>query len=243
LKMERAILVILDWDLNRSTPLKFLEIIHTLLFCHQPQLLEDVALGLTPTKHLERLTWKMQRIVANHQVALGFRPAIVAVASLSVDLEAIDVTDWQLVTVTLEKICQIEGEDRHQLTKCRNLIVRLLSAGERKSTSSTTTATPGGRGGGRGIEAEMEIKRLAGNAKLKRKHVPSESAETTTEGGSVKPTAVSTTKTKGTTLKRVFNIAESPCKSEARCEEEAAKKSVAATERFQALQGLCINIY
>merc|ERR1711990_843721 len=31
LKMERAILVILDWDLNRSTPLKFLEIIHTLM--------------------------------------------------------------------------------------------------------------------------------------------------------------------------------------------------------------------
>ena len=72
LKMERVLLTVLEWDLNRPTPLRFLEILHTLLMCHQPQLLEDVALGLTPAKHLEKLTWKMQKIVACHQVGSGF---------------------------------------------------------------------------------------------------------------------------------------------------------------------------
>jgi len=144
LRTERLILMTLDWDLNRPTPLKFLEILHTLLMCHQPQLLEDVALGLTPAKHLERLTWKMQRIVANHQLVLRYRPAVLAVALLSVDLESIGVSDWQLVSATLEKICQVGSassggsgtasgsEDRHKLTKCKNLIVRVL-AGDRGS--------------------------------------------------------------------------------------------------------------
>merc|ERR1711931_602959 len=135
--MERLILTTLDWDLNRPTPLKFLEILHTLLMCHQPQLLEDVALGLTPAKHLERLTWKMQRIVANHQLALRYRPAVLAVTLLSVDLESIGVSDWQLVSATLEKICHVGSgsEDRHKLTRCKNLTVRVL-AGDRGSGNS-----------------------------------------------------------------------------------------------------------
>merc|ERR1719423_560447 len=139
LRMERVILTALEWDLNRPTPLKFLEILHTLLLCHQPQLLEDVALGLTPTKHLERLTWKMQKIVACHQLAFSFRPAILAVALLSVDLESIGVSDWQIISATLEKVCHIgdagssgggannNNNDRHKLARCKNLILRVLA--------------------------------------------------------------------------------------------------------------------
>jgi len=273
LKMERVILTALDWDLNRPTPLKFLEILHTLLMCHQPQLLEDAALGLTPVKHLERLTWKMQRIVANHQLALCYRPAVLAVALLSLDLESIGVSDWQLVSAALEKICQIGGggggpggEDRHQISRCKNLIVRLL-AGDRKGLSApaaATTASGGGvgRGGGRANnEAEVSeaVEKKRSMTKLKRKHVPSEScgggfiidaaaasavalAASSTASSAASSSSSSTT----TTLKRVFNIAESPtCKSEARSEEEAAasRGSLAAADRFQALQGLCINIY
>ena len=59
----------LNWDLyDRPTPLKFVEILHELIMCHQPQMLEDAALGLTRAKHLQKLTWKMQKIVACHQV-------------------------------------------------------------------------------------------------------------------------------------------------------------------------------
>merc|ERR550519_1725632 len=159
LKMERIILTALEWDLNRPTPLKFLEILHTLLLCHQPQLLEDVALNLTPAKHLQRLTWKMQKIVANHQLALSYRPAVLAVSLLSIDLESIGVADWQVVSQALEKICLIGGvhsgtnlwgEDRHKISRCKNLIVRLLDSGvDRNITSSgTTTTTTSGGGGG-----------------------------------------------------------------------------------------------
>merc|ERR1712200_394761 len=57
---------------------------------------------------------------------------------------SIGVSDWQLVSTTLEKICQVGGtssggsvtgsssEDRHKLTRCKNLIVRVL-AGDRGS--------------------------------------------------------------------------------------------------------------
>merc|ERR1719289_9597 len=196
LKMERVILTALEWDLNRPTPLKFLEILHTLLLCHQPQLLEDVALNLTPAKHLQRLTWKMQKIVANHQLALSYRPAVLAVSLLSIDLESIGVADWQVVSQALEKICLIGGvhsgtnlwgEDRHKISRCKNLIVRLLDSGvDRNITSSgTTTTTTSGGGGGVHSGASAVASALDGGGtktkdkrstiKLKRKHVPSES--------------------------------------------------------------------
>jgi len=264
LRMERLILTTLDWDLNRPTPLKFLEILHTLLMCYQPQLLEDVALGLTPAKHLDRLTWKMQRIVANHQLALRYRPAVLAVALLSVDLESIGVSDWQLVSATLEKICQVGSvssggsgtgsgsEDRHKLTRCKNLIVRVL-AGDRGSGN-----------GGSGIRSTDDFKTKRSMTKLKRKHVPSEPgagggegdaatldlnaasstnlAEISAAGNSAtfstpnrSSSATSSTSSSKSTLKRVFNIAESPtCKSEARSVED----DVIAASRFQPLQGL-----
>jgi len=304
LRMERVILTALEWDLNRPTPLKFLEILHTLLLCHQPQLLEDVALGLTPTKHLERLTWKMQKIVACHQLAFSFRPAILAVALLSVDLESIGVSDWQVVSATLEKICQIGGSggnannaaangERHKLARCKNLIVRLL-AGDRKAISGSavaqvktvwTTAVTGsvagevvganGRGGravsgGGGAVVRKAVpateswsetpEKKRTMTKLKRKHVPSESggmidvsaaaamvAASDANASSTSTTSSSTgSSSSKTTLKRVFNIAESPtCKSEARSEEEAAanRGGIAAADRFSALQGLCNYIY
>jgi len=304
LRMERLILTTLDWDLNRPTPLKFLEILHTLLMCHQPQLLEDVALGLTPAKHLERLTWKMQRIVANHQLTLRYRPAVLAVALLSVDLESIGVSDWQLVSTTLEKICQVGGtssggsgtgsgsEDRHRLTRCKNLIVRVL-AGDRgsgsvkisqqsptkkkssdKNIGGDNVTTPmasaayrsgGGRSGngGSGLRSTDDFEKKRSMTKLKRKHVPSEPGagegnvapldlnaasstnlvEITAAGNSAtfstpnrsSSSATSSTSSSKSTLKRVFNIAESPtCKSEARSVDD----DVIAASRFQPLQGL-----
>jgi len=287
LQMERVILTALEWDLNRPTPLKFLEILHTLLLCHQPQLLEDVALGLTPAKHLERLTWKMQKIVASHQLAFSFRPAVLAVALLSVDLESIGVSDWQVVSATLEKICQVGGSgsansaangERHKLARCKNLIVRLLAGDRKAAGSGCAVVGAGGRegsvravsgGGGAVVRKAVptteswsetpEKKRTM--TKLKRKHVPSESggmidvsamtAASAASDANASSTATSTTSSTGsssskTTLKRVFNIAESPtCKSEARSEEEAAanRGGIAAADRFSALQGLCNYIY
>lgn len=269
LKMERVILTALEWDLNRPTPLKFLEILHTLLLCHQPQLLEDVALNLTPAKYLQRLTWKLQKIVANHQLALSYRPAVLAVSLLSVDLESIGVADWQVVSNALEKICQIGhsaslGEDRHKISRCKNLIVRLLAGVDRNVANKGTTS-----GGGNVavvtqfsgvVEDQMKEKRSM--VKLKRKHVPSESggggfaenANVTSGTGSnafstlsaatfSTTTSLTSSTSSRTTLKRVFSIAESPtCKSEARSDEEA-RGGLSAAERFQALQGLCINIY
>jgi len=278
LKMERVILTALEWDLNRPTPLKFLEILHTLLLCHQPQLLEDVALNLTPAKHLQRLTWKMQKIVANHQLALSYRPALLAVSLLSVDLESIGVADWQVVSNALEKICQIghsvnSGEDRHKISRCKNLIVRLLDGVDRNVASKGsieggyTQSTVADAGAAKRIWAknvEDPMKEKRSMVKLKRKHVPSESggvrfvenanvtSETTSTASSTSsvatfPSTSSASSTSSrTTLKRVFSIAESPtCKSEARSEEEAvtARGGLSAAERFQALQGLCINIY
>merc|ERR1719309_848694 len=278
LRMERLILTTLDWDLNRPTPLKFLEILHTLLMCHQPQLLEDVALNLTPAEHLQRLTWKMQKIVANHQLALSYRPAVLAVSLLSVDLESIGVADWRVVSNALGKICQIghsvnSGEDRHKISRCKNLIVRLLDGVDRNVASKgsmeggytqSTVADIGAakRIGAKNVEDRMKERRSM--VKLKRKHVPSESggvsfvenanvtSETTSNASSTSsiatfPSTSSASSTSSrTTLKRVFSIAESPtCKSEARSEEEAvtARGGLSAAERFQALQGLCINIY
>jgi len=305
LKMERVILTALEWDLNRPTPLKFLEILHTLLLCHQPQLLEDVALNLTPAKHLQRLTWKMQKIVANHQLALSYRPAVLAVSLLSIDLESIGVSDWQVVSNALEKICQIghssnEAEDRHKISRCKNLIIRLLAGGDRTDVSiknarggadgtlAAQATEVGGGGGERGQTKNDEdpMKEKRSMVKLKRKHVPSEScggggngmsgegkgpSGGCSGGGggfaesvdmacgmslnssstcsattfSSKASSASSTSSSKTTLKRVFNIAESPtCKSEARSEEAAvARGGFSAAGRFQALQGLCINIY
>lgn len=209
-RIERLILGTLNWDLNRITPLKFLEILHALLLCHQPQLLEDIALGLTPAKHLERLTWKMQRLTASHRILL-FRPAVIAVALLSVDLETMDTPDWRLVTVTLEKIVRIEAG---QLLQCRNAVARTLGTDR----------------GNKGMTPEKS-KRMTTNGngvKLKRKHVPSES-------GSIEAAETQAGANEGRVmLKRQFN-AESPCKTEAREEEEG--------DRFAALRGLAINIY
>jgi len=300
-----VILTALEWDLNRPTPLKFLEILHTLLLCHQPQLLEDVALNLTPAKHLQRLTWKMQKIVANHQLALSYRPAVLAVSLLSIDLESIGVSDWQVVSNALEKICQIghssnEAEDRHKISRCKNLIIRLLAGGDRTDVSiknarggadgalAAQATEVGGGGGERGQTKNDEdpMKEKRSMVKLKRKHVPSEScggggngmsgdgkglSGGCSGGGggfaesvdmacgmslnssstcsattfSSKASSASSTSSSKTTLKRVFNIAESPtCKSEARSEEAAAARGgFSAAGRFQALQGLCINIY
>jgi len=269
LKMERVLLTVLEWDLNRPSPLRFLEILHTLLMCHQPQLLEEVALGLTPAKHLERLTWKMQKIVACHQLAQTFRPAVLAVALLSVDLESIGVSDWQIISATLEKICQIgdaasaggsannNNNDRHKLARCKNLIVRVL-AGDRNAgvgAAAPAKGSGGGRKASPAAEAWSETpEKKRTMTKLKRKHVPSESGGgmtdsatlSTAEAASTSTTSSSTGSTSSlATLKRVFSIAESPtCKSEARSEEEAAAaRGGIAAERFAALQGLCINIY
>jgi len=188
LRMERIVLDKLHWDLNRVTPLRFLEIFHALLFCHQPEMLDDVGLGLSPTKHLERLTWKMQRLIATYQF-LQFRPAALAIALLSVDLEGIDVKDWQVVTMTLGKITQM---DSNELARCRKL-VRL--SGERKGMSAD-----GQERRTKGSEAKST------GTKLKRKHLPSEAEKEDL-----------TRKEGGMTMKRVFG-ADSPlkCKSEAR---------------------------
>lgn len=218
-RRERLILDVLGWDINRVTPLKLLEILHALLLCHQPQILEDVALGLTPVKHLERLTWKMQRLTASHHF-LAFRPAVIAVALLSVDLEVMDAPDWRLVTSTLEKIVRVEGQ---QLVCCRNNVARALGT-DRSGKGATPEKSK------RMKSTSIISSSFGAITKMKRKHVPSESSgvESLEEVGGIKAAEGRVT------LKR-FN-AESPCKTEAREEDGEA-------ERFAVRRGLCINIY
>jgi len=179
------------------------------------------------------------------------------------------VSDWQIISATLEKICQIgdaasaggsannNNNDRRKLARCKNLIVRVL-AGDRNAgvgTAAPAKGSGGGRKASPAAEAWSETpEKKRTMTKLKRKHVPSESGGgmtdsatlSTAEAASTSTTSSSTGSTSSlATLKRVFSIAESPtCKSEARSEEEAAAaRGGIAAERFAALQGLCINIY
>ena len=188
-------------------------------------------------------------------------------ALLSVDLESIGVSDWQIISATLEKVCHIgdagssgggannNNNDRHKLARCKNLIVRVL-AGDRNVGNGAVASVKGGSGPRKAspaVEAWSETpEKKRTMTKLKRKHVPSESGggptdAATTPGVEASSTSTTSSSTGSTsslaTLKRVFSIAESPtCKSEARSEEEAARGGIVA-ERFAALQGLCINIY
>jgi hypothetical protein len=126
LRMERCILNKLGWDLMSITALDFLYIFHATLMSKNPQLLDKLP-HMTPSRQLALLTDKFQRCQAVDSM-LQYRPATLAVALLSLEMELFSV-DWLPMTLWLQ--VQIKG-DNQNLIQCREEASRVL-AGSGKS--------------------------------------------------------------------------------------------------------------
>lgn len=115
-RMERIILDKLQWNISRATPLDFLHIFHALLLSSQPHLL-DAYDQMTPSRQLTVLTRNLHRVLCCHQVA-AFRPAVVAIALLSLEMELF-LPDWLGLTFMMETLVQ---ENHRTIANCREVI-------------------------------------------------------------------------------------------------------------------------
>ncbi|CAH1776889.1 unnamed protein product [Owenia fusiformis] len=121
LRMERIILDKLSWDLRSITSLDFLHIFHALLMSRCPHLLDSMR-NMTASRQLSILTRKLERCIAFHEI-LAYRPATVALALLSLELELF-VPEWFRMTIALQKTIQVNN---HDLIHCREIMTHHLS--------------------------------------------------------------------------------------------------------------------
>lgn len=119
LRMEKAILDKLNWELLRKTSVDFLHLFHMLLLLDQPQLLSS---SLSASQQLSTLTWQLLVCLCDHQVA-KFRPSAVALSLISIELSRYT-RDWLAATIMLQKLTELESMD---LIRCREVISRILA--------------------------------------------------------------------------------------------------------------------
>lgn len=120
LRMEGIVLNKLNWRIKTVTPIDFLHIIHSLMMCYYPQLLEDVA-NMTPSRHLSILTRNMFHCVCNHKM-VKFRPITLTLAVMSLELEQIT-PNWLTIINTVQKLADIEVTS---LRNCREIAGHIL---------------------------------------------------------------------------------------------------------------------
>lgn len=139
LRMECVILNKLDWNVKTITPVDYLHIIHALLMCYYPLLLEGL-INMTPTRHLTIISRNLFHCLCNHRI-VRYRPITLCLAVLSLELEQIT-PSWLSIINTVLKMAEIEVES---LIQCRELASQILK--EKKMLPSgylvkPRTATP-----------------------------------------------------------------------------------------------------
>ncbi|KXJ22423.1 cyclin-I [Exaiptasia diaphana] len=113
LRMERIILSKLQWTLNTTTPLSFLQLYGALVFSS----CEVIKHNMAPTQHLNDLTVKLEDCLCNFQFT-QFKGSVLALALLSQELESLS-PRWLAVVIELQKLT---GVDFGELIRCRELI-------------------------------------------------------------------------------------------------------------------------
>ncbi|XP_022648855.1 cyclin-I-like isoform X1 [Varroa jacobsoni] len=121
-RMEKVILDRLHWDLNRATTLDFLHAYHALLENNC-----ESVLGPEGPRRVASLKvlWetKLQLLLANNTVLASERPSIVALALVSLEMEALS-THWLLITVALQALADVGSPEN--VIRCREQVSRHL---------------------------------------------------------------------------------------------------------------------
>ncbi|XP_052277841.1 cyclin-I-like [Dreissena polymorpha] len=120
LRMEMIILNKLQWNVRTVTQIDYLHIIHSLLMCYYPQLLESVA-NMTPSRHLSILSRNLFHCLANHKM-VGFRPIALTLAVISLELEQITPV-WLSIIHTVQKMAEV---DIDSMIRCREIAGQIL---------------------------------------------------------------------------------------------------------------------
>ncbi|XP_069130469.1 cyclin-I-like [Argopecten irradians] len=120
LRMEAVILNKLNWNIKYVTATDFLHILHAMLMCYHPQLLDGLS-DMTPSQHLGVLTRKLFFCLSNHRLQ-NFKPSVLCLAILSLELEQIT-QNWFSIMLMIQ---QMAGMDNKTLVWCRELVSRFL---------------------------------------------------------------------------------------------------------------------
>ncbi|KAL4230118.1 hypothetical protein ACF0H5_010503 [Mactra antiquata] len=120
LRMEMIILNKLQWNVKTITQIDFLHIIHSLLMCYYPQLLEGVV-NMTPSRHMSILSRNVFHCLCNHKM-VGFRPITFTLAIISLELEQIT-QGWLSIINTVQKMAGVEVDS---LIRCREVAAQIL---------------------------------------------------------------------------------------------------------------------
>lgn len=120
LRMELIILNKLQWSVKKVTQIDFLHIVHSLLMCYYPQLLEGVV-NMTPSRHLSILSRNMFHCLCNHKM-VGFRPIVLTLAIISLELEQMT-HSWLSIIHTVQQMAEVEIDS---LIRCREIAAQIL---------------------------------------------------------------------------------------------------------------------
>lgn len=121
LRMESIILNKLSWNIKYVTAIDFLHIIHSLLMCYYPQLLNGLS-NMTPSKHLAILTQKLLKCLGDHQITT-FRPVTLSLSVISHELEQIT-PNWLSIVMMIQQMTEV---DSGCLIRCREQTGRFLT--------------------------------------------------------------------------------------------------------------------
>lgn len=115
LRMERIILDKLNWNLNATTPLYFLQAFHAL--CVSKGFLDHCPVN----QHLQHVTSVLEGLLCHHKFTF-FKPSTLALALLSCELVYIS-NNWLLVTHFLQQEAKVPDAE---LWQCSSLVEELL---------------------------------------------------------------------------------------------------------------------
>ncbi|KAK7097040.1 hypothetical protein V1264_004077 [Littorina saxatilis] len=122
LRMEVVILTKLDWNPKAVTAIDFLHVIHALLMWRFPHLLTHLK-DMTPSRQLALLTRKLLALLCHADVTRD-RPAVVAMALISLELEQVTPQHWFTLNQMVQTAIQAEN---NELITCRERMTWLLS--------------------------------------------------------------------------------------------------------------------
>lgn len=121
LRMELVILSKLDWNPKTVTTVDFLHMIHYLTLRSFPYLLTHLK-DMTPSRFLALLTRKLLMLLCHADVARD-RPAVVALALVSLELEQLLPQHWLKLNLMMQSVIQAENGE---VISCRERMAWLL---------------------------------------------------------------------------------------------------------------------
>ncbi|OQR71369.1 cyclin-I-like [Tropilaelaps mercedesae] len=125
-RMEKVILDRFHWDLTRATALDFLHAYHALLETNCESVLgPEGPLRVASLKVLWET--KMQVLLANNTVLANEKPSIVALALVSLEMEALT-SHWLLITVALQALADVGAPE--DVIRCREQVSRQLQVSQ-----------------------------------------------------------------------------------------------------------------